>query len=151
VNLNRLTLGARIVALGGLLLFIDSFLPWFKACADLTALGGRKVCLGSHNGWDNALSLLGVLLAIALVAVVVAEAAGAALPPLGNITWGQVQLAAGALVLLFVGLQVIIGDHGVTRSYGAYLGLVIAAGLAYGTFLRSREGQSPQIPRQHMA
>jgi hypothetical protein len=150
VNLNRLTLGARIVALAGLLLFVDSLIPWFRACADLSAFGGGKVC-GSHNGWSNVMSLLGVLLAIALVVLVVIEATGTALPPLGGITWAQVQLGMGALVLLLVGLQVIVGDDGVSRWAGAYLGVVLAAVLLYGTILRTREAQQPPIPRQHMA
>lgn len=137
MNLNRLSLGARIVAIAGLLLFVDSLLPWFRACVDLGAFGG-KVC-GSHNGWDNALSLIATLLAIALVVHVALELAGTQLPALGGVTWAQVQLGAGALAALFVLLQVIVGDSGVSRSYGAYLGLVFAAALLYGTVLRYRE------------
>jgi hypothetical protein len=137
VNLNRLTLGGRIVAIAGLLLFVDSLLPWFRVCIDLGAFGGNRCA--SHNGWDNALSLIAVLLAIALVVQVALELAGTRLPALGSVTWAQVQLAAGALVALFVLLQVIVGDSGVPRSYGAWLGLVIAAVLAFGTYLRYQE------------
>jgi drug/metabolite transporter superfamily protein YnfA len=146
VNLNRLTLGGRIVAIAGLLLFIDSFLPWFRACAELPAiLGGGKVCGGTHNAWNNALSLIAVLVALALVGLVLAELAGTELPALGTITWAQVQLIAGGVVALFVVLQVLIGDSGASRSYGAYLGIVFAAALLYGTFLRSREPSSRPI------
>jgi hypothetical protein len=138
VDLNRLTLGARIIALSGLLLFIDSFIPWFRACVDLGAFGGGKVC-GSHNAWNNVLSLLAVLIALAMVVLVIMEAAGNTLPPVGSLSWGQIYLIAGGVTAVFVILQVIIGDDGVSRSVGAYLGIVLAAALAYGGFLRSRE------------
>jgi hypothetical protein len=138
VDLNRLTLGARIIALSGLLLFIDSFIPWFRACADFTALGGGKIC-GSHNAWNNVLSLLAVLIALALVVLVVVEAMGNQLPAVGSLSWGQLYAIGAGVVALFVLLQVIIGDDGVSRSVGAYLGIVFAAGIAYGGFLRMRE------------
>lgn len=145
MNLNRLTLGGRIVALAGLLLFIDSFLPWFRVCVDLGAFGGNRCA--SHSGWDNVLSLLATLLAIALVALIALELSGTVLPPLGgSITWKQIQLGVGAVILLFVALQVIVGDDGAPRYIGAWLGLVIAAGLAYGTFLRSRESETRLTP-----
>lgn len=150
MDLNRLTLGARIVALSGLLLFIDSFIPWFRQCVDFGSIGGGKIC-ASHNGWSNALTLLATLIALAMVGLIVAELAGVALPPLGAITWGQAQLIAGGVVLLFVLLQILIGDHKAPRSIGAWLGLVISAALVYGAFLRSREAQQPPIPRQHLA
>lgn len=150
MNLNRLTLGGRIVAIAGLLLFVDSLLPWFRACVNFGAFGG-KVC-GSHNGWDNALSLIATLLAIALVVLVVLDLAGTTLPPLGTISWGMIQLGVAALAALFVLLQVIVGDHGVSRSFGAYIGIVLAAALVYGAYLRSREvtpaAGGPQPPYQ---
>jgi hypothetical protein len=150
VDLNRLTLGARIVALSGLLFFIDSFLPWFHACLDLSSIGGAKIC-GSDNAWNKPFSLLATLIALVLVGVIVAELAGAALPRLGNITWGQAQLIGAGVVLLFVLLQILIGDHGASRYVGAWLGLIISAALVYGGYLRSKEAQQPPIPRQNLA
>jgi hypothetical protein len=144
VNLNRLTLGGRIVGIAGLVLFIDSFLPWFRACADFGAFGGR-VC-GSHSAWDNVLTLLATLLTLGLLVMVGLELAGTALPPLGNVTWKQVQLGAAAVILLFVVLQIIIGDDGAPRFVGAWIGLVAAAALAYGAFQRSREPEVQRIP-----
>ncbi|HVQ97008.1 MAG TPA: hypothetical protein VMU51_38690 [Mycobacteriales bacterium] len=139
VNLNRLTLGGRIVAIAGLLLFIDSLLPWFRACVDFGQFGG-KVC-GSHNGWNNVLSLIAILLAIALVVHVVLELSGTALPSVGTLSWGLIQLVVAGVAALFVVLQVIIGDHKVPRSIGAYLGIVFVAGLVYGAFLRFQDSQ----------
>jgi hypothetical protein len=138
VDLNRLTLGGRIIALSGLLLFIDSFLPWFRRCADFSSLGGGKIC-ASHNAWNNVLSLLGVLIALAMVVLVIMELAGNTLPAVGALTWGQIMMIAGAVAAFFVILQVLIGDSGVSRSIGAYLGIVFGLALAYGGFLRMRD------------
>jgi hypothetical protein len=149
VDLNRLTLGARIIALSGLLLFIDSFIPWFRSCADLRVIGGGKFCV-SDSGWGNALTILAVLVSLALVGLIAAELAGVALPPLGGISWGQAQLIGSGVVAFFVLLQFLIGDHHLGRSVGSWLGLVIAAAMVYGGYLRSREAQQPPIPRQHL-
>jgi hypothetical protein len=135
VDLNRLTLGARIIGIAGLLLFIDSFLPWFRTCVSLF---GSTAC-GGESGWGTPLSLLGILIGLAMVVFIVAEATGNAPSSPGTLSWGQVLLGAGGLTFAFVLLQIIIGDHGLGRSYGAYIGLVLSAALAYGGYLRSRE------------
>jgi hypothetical protein len=147
VNLNRLTLGGRIVAISGLLLFIDSLIPWFRFCVDFSVLGAGGTRCASHSGWANALSLIAILLAIALVVQLALELSGTDLPALGNVTWAQVQLAGSGLVLLLVLLQVLVGDDGLSRYVGAYLGLVIAAAMLYGAVLRYREPATPLPPR----
>lgn len=142
MNLNRLTLGGRVVAVAGLLLFIDSFLPWFRVCGSIISYEG---CFTTANGWDNWASLLAVLVTIAMLVQLGLELAGTDLRPPGTFTWAQVQLAAAGLVALLVLIQVAAGDgSGTTRSVGAWLGLVFAAGLVYGAVLRSREPTTPQ-------
>ncbi|MEN3361705.1 MAG: hypothetical protein V7637_5687 [Mycobacteriales bacterium] len=148
MNLNRLTLGGRIIAIAGLVFFIDSFLPWFKApCVDLGALGGKICGQGTHNAWNNAPSLIAVLLTVGLVALIVVELAGNTLPPLGGITWAQVRLAAAGLAALLVLLQLLVGDSHATRAYGLYIGVVLAAVLVYGAFLLYREAPAAVPPQ----
>jgi hypothetical protein len=137
VNLDRLTLGGRILVIAGLLLFVDSLLPWFRTCVNLGPFGG-KVC-GSHNGWQNPLSLIATLLAVALVVLIVLQVAGTTLPQVGNIGWNMIELGVAGVSALFVILQFIVGDDGVSRSFGAYIGLILAIALGYGAFLRFRE------------
>jgi hypothetical protein len=132
----QLTLGGQIVAGTGVAFFIDSLIPWHRECFDL---GVTKAC-GSENGWGTPFSLLATLLAIALVAEVIAvQLMDQQLPPVGNVSWGQIRLAVAGLALALVVIQLIVGDHGVSRSFGVFIGLLLAAGMLYGTLVRNRE------------
>jgi len=136
MEIGKLSPAERIIGLFGVLLLIDSFIPWFRQCFTLL---GSSVC-GSHNAWNNALSLLATLIALAMVALILATRFGSVkLPPVGSISWGQLYLIAGVVVLVMVVLQVLVGDNGVHRFIGAYLGILFALGLAYGALQRSRE------------
>lgn len=148
MNLNRLSTGGRLIVAAGLLLFIDSFLPWFRACVDLGGLlggEGGEVCGDAHTGWSNALSLLGILLAVAMAVVVVLQASGTALPALGSLSWSQVMLGAGVLSALLIVLQLIVGDSPGERAYGAWIGAVLALLLLAGAVLYSREADRTRL------
>jgi hypothetical protein len=132
----QLTTGGTIVAATGVVFLLDSFLPWHRLCLSLP---GAKVC-GSHNAWHTAFSLLATLLVVALVAEVVAvQVLDRGLPPVGNFTWSQVRLVVAGAAFVLVVIQLLVGDNGLNRSYGLFLGLLLSAGLLYGTYLRTSE------------
>ncbi len=144
-KINELSLGEKIIGVTGILLFIDSFLPWFKKDFGVVSY--------SKNGWGQFLSLLAILIAIALVVFVALRAfANLNLPEkLGNLGWGQVQLIAAAVSLALIVLQLAIGKSvsGVTidRSYGIYVGVLLAAGMTYGAFLTTKDpARGPASP-----
>jgi len=131
MDFNKLSQSERIIVISGVLLFLFSFFPWFGL------LGG------SHSGWDNTLSLLAVIVGVIMVVqVALARFTTVQLPTL-PVPWGQVHLGLGVIALAFVVLQLLIGDEvlgiKLDRKVGIYLGLLAAAGLAYGGFLRSKE------------
>jgi len=135
VDINRISLGGKIVAIAGLLFFIDSFLPWFRECIDIF---GQKTCI-SGSAWHTIFSILATLLVIALVAeVLYTEGTGATLSPLGSVTWDQIRLGAGIAVPVLVLLQLLIGYQGIGRGWAMFLGLILGAAIAYGEFARTR-------------
>ena len=139
MDLNKLSPGERIIAAAGVLLFVDSFFPWFRYCVDVVVF---RRCV-SHSAWSNALSALAVLIAIAMVAqVAVSNFGKARLTAPGNLSWGQTHLFAGFAVLALVILQFLSGDSPLGRSFGHYIGIVLAAGIAYGGMVRSREPET---------
>jgi hypothetical protein len=138
----QLTTGGMIVAGTGVVFLLDSFLPWHRACFEFL---NTKTC-GSENAWGTPFSLLATLLTIALVAEVVAvQMFDQKLPAVGTFTWAQVRLAAAGAVLALVVLQLIVGDGGVGRSYGMFIGLLLAAGLVYGTLTRNKETEPASL------
>jgi hypothetical protein len=144
MRIGRFTVGETMIVGFGSLLFVDSFLPWFRLCVEFLGTGS----CASASGWSNALSLLAVLVAVAMVAQVIAgRYAPGALSSLGTLRWGTIHLVAGAVSFGLIALQVAVGDDGIPRAYGAYAGLVLGAGLAAGGLLRSRERDVAEVPR----
>jgi len=136
MDIGKLSRGERIIGGAGVLLFVDSLLPWFRFC-----IGGVvfRAC-AHHNGWSNALSSLALLIAIAMVVQIgVHHFSTARMSAPGTMSWGQVHLFAGFAVLALVVLQFLAGDSPMHRAFGSYVGLVCAAGMAYGGMVRSRE------------
>jgi hypothetical protein len=137
-KLNTLSLGEKLVAGGGVLMLIASFLPWYKIDFGLEEFG-----LGSFtaNGWESPgaiWSVLAVLVGLVMAAAVLAPKLGnVQLPALGQYTWGQAHLALGALVALFILLKLI--NESSSISYGFFLGIIAAAALAGGGYMMYTE------------
>jgi hypothetical protein len=132
----QLTTGGTIVAGTGVVFLLDSFLPWHRACIEIF---NQKTC-GSESAWGTPFSLLATLLTVALVAEVVAvQMFEQKLPPVGTFTWAQVRLVVAGAVVALVVLQLLVGDSPLGRSYGMFIGLVLSAGLVYGTLTRNKE------------
>jgi len=139
MGIGKLSPGERVIGGAGILLFVDSFLPWFRFCVGALVF---RAC-AHHSAWANPLSALGVLIAIAMVVqIAVRHYSSARMGEAGNMTWGQVHLFAGFAVFALVILQFLAGDSPMHRVFGVFVGLVGAAGLAYGGMIRSREPEA---------
>jgi hypothetical protein len=142
MDINKLSPGERIIAAAGILLFVDSFFPWFRYClpiGNVSILGINRPC-ANYTAWSSLLSTLAVLIAMAMVVqIAVTKFGNAHVPAPGTMSWGQVHLFAGFAVVALVLLQFLAGKSPAGRSFGVFLGIGIAAGLAYGGMVRSRE------------
>jgi hypothetical protein len=146
VRLSRPTRGEQVILLAGVLLLLDAFLPWFRHCEDLSDLNPTNAdpiygvtCTGS-SGWSNSLSSIGLLVALLMLLGVASRTTGVRIPKVGRVLIARpTLLAGGAVSLLMVFAQLITGDGRFGRSWGVFGGLVLAAGLAYGGYLRFRE------------
>jgi hypothetical protein len=138
-KLQEMTNGEKLMAGGGILLFIFSWFKWFEQCFDF-GFGIGERC-ATHHGWDNFLSLLGVLIALALAVVVVLRRFGVANMPdkLGNLAWGQVYMIAGIVVFALILLQTLIGDDDADRTIFLWLSLLLSAAVGAGGYLSMQE------------
>lgn len=141
MDLNKLTQSEKIIAGSGIGLLIFSFFPWF-------GLAG-----GSNSGWDYFLwGVIPTLLGLAIVAqIALTKFTETKLPEkLGNFTWAQVHLIAGcvaaALIIVKLAMGDSVGAFGVDidldRKFGIFLSAIAAIGLAAGSFMEMKEGQS---------
>jgi hypothetical protein len=118
----RLPVGRQLILGAGVLLLIDTFLPW------------QKVSIGpfsnSWNAWHGFWGVLLGLLTIVLLAWVAARALGVELP--ATVPDGLTTGALGVLILLFAVIKNLVDDF---SAWGSYLGVILAIGVAAGAWL----------------
>ncbi len=125
---------------GGVLYFLDLFLSWRRLCYDYGALG---VHCGTQNGLAQGVGIIDMLLALALVVtevLVVTNADPGLLPKRRR----QVEAGLAAGLLLFTVIKVLVGSSHI--YIWAFVGLLLTIAIAYGGWLRWREGQAPATP-----
>lgn len=140
-KLKDLTLGEKIVAGAGVLLLIDSFLPWYSVDIKSYGIGYSY----TRNGWQSPgslFSLLAVLLGVAMAAQVIVTKLGLAELPdkLGNFSWGQVHMFAGIAALALIVIKYLNESSYV--GIGMWIGFLCGAGLAFGGFTINKERAS---------
>jgi hypothetical protein len=131
---SQLSMGQKLIAGGGILMLIASFLPWYKVSFSVAQIGFSTSV--SRSGWQSPggiWSILAVLLAVAMAGVVIARLANVALPDLGSVTWGQAMLGGGVAVAVLVVIKLL--NHSSNLSFGFFLGIIAAVALAAGGYL----------------
>lgn len=141
MDLNKLTLGDKIIAGSFLAFFIFLFLPWFSISVSGFDFGGS----GDASGWDVDFlwSTLPFLLGLVMVAQIAIDRFTTVDLPELPVTWGQVHLGLGGLAALLVLLKLLIGESNdfvdISRAYGLFLATLAAIGLAAGGFFKMQE------------
>lgn len=128
MDINKLSQGQRIAGAAGVLLFIDLFLSWYSA--------GNSAFSVSIDAWQ-AFSWIDLLLAVtAGVAIGVAAQSMGVLKIPVNLSSVLLPLAAVATLIVLYRLINQPGPNDlISNEFGAYLGFVLTAAVAYGAFL----------------
>ena len=133
MDLSKLSMGDKIVAGAGLLLIIDLlFLPWHDI--DLGIISVTRRAIQSPNAFWGVLALL---LTIALVAVVLLRKLSTAKLPDLPVPYRDAIFFAAIAVLVLLVLKLIIETDAL--GFGAWLGILLSAGLVYGAYTLRRE------------
>jgi len=134
VDLTRISRGAQIWAVAGIVYFIASFLKWYGIDDEFQGFNFDV----SFNAWDLGFlwGILWALLFIAGAILLVLPAFGVNVPRLPAIAF----LLVAALATLFTLLKLIIGeDEPIETSFGIFLALVAAAVATFGGYLMFKE------------
>jgi hypothetical protein len=142
MDTSRLTPGDMIAGVGGIVLLISLFLPWYGVSVDVAGFSASE----SATGWE-VLSLIDIILflcAVVAIGVVAARVAGA-LPP--DIPAGVVLLGAGALALLLCLFRLIdipapgdVPDEvDLSRKVGVFIALLASGAIAYAGWRTNAE------------
>ena len=144
---DRLSTGEKISAVSAILLFIFMFFDWFGAkVSSVTGFSGDVP--GGGSAWD-ALDVIPLFLMLAIVVaigVAVVRLTDADLEP--PISMNAIVAALGGFAVLLILYRIVDppggGDFGgvtvdTTLKLGIFLGLLAAAGIAYGGYSAMRE------------
>jgi hypothetical protein len=133
---------------GGVVLLISLFLPWYGVSVDLAGFSASE----SGTGWEvlGFIDILLFLISVGAIAVVVAKAAGA-LP--ADVPAPVVLLGLGALAVLLVIYRIIdIPTEGdvpeqvdLSRKVGIFIALIGAAAVAYGGWRTNTESPTGRV------
>jgi hypothetical protein len=128
-----LSKGQKLLLGGGVLLFIDTFLPWQSV-----SIGPVSATADAWHGfWGVILSLMVVV----LLAWSAARLFGVALPT--NIPEGLSTLALGGLILLFAVIKTLNDSF---RGWASWVGIILAAVVAFGAWLTFQDS-GEALPR----
>jgi uncharacterized membrane protein YhaH (DUF805 family) len=148
VAIDKLSKGEKISAASGVLLFVFMFFDWFGVKISGVAGFSGDVSGSGGSAWD-ALDVIPVFLMLAIVVaigVAVVRLADADLEL--SISLNAIVAAVGALAVLLILYRIVFppdfgGFGGVsvdaTLRFGIFLGLIAAAGIAYGGYSAMRE------------
>ena len=125
-NLSTLSRGTQVIVAAGVLLLIDTFLEWQSVEVGPFSVG--------QNAWNGFWGIIMGLGLIVLLAWVIARVFDVKLPT--GLPEGPIVVGLGALVFVFALLKNLIDDYSTIWSY---IGVVLAAGVAYGAWLRFQE------------
>jgi hypothetical protein len=131
-NMADLSTATKVLLAAGVLMFIDLFLSWQKACVD-TPIG--DVC-GTQSGWHG----WGVLIGLLLIALIIWE--GITLAGISQnlnvpVAASMVSAALAAAILLFTIVKFLVDNE--ERSWPAWIGLLLAIAIAVGGWLKWKE------------
>ncbi len=148
MEVDKLNTGEKISAVSGILLFIFMFFDWFGV--EVSGVPGFSGSVSGAGGsaWD-ALEVIPIFLMIAIIAAVgvaVIRLTDADLEP--PISLNAIVAALGGLAVLLILYRIIDTPGGgsfggvsveTTLKFGIFLGLIAAAGIAYGGYAAMRE------------
>ena len=134
MDLSKLSRGDRIVVITGALLVIDLlFLPWHSIAVPFLGSVNRSG-ISSPNAF---LGFLAALVAAAMVAqIIVSKFTSAKVPDL-PVPWPRAHMLGGLVVVGLLLLKLVLQTN--FLSFGAYLGILFAAALAFGGYTVNQE------------
>jgi hypothetical protein len=125
-NLSTLSRGTQLLVGAGVLLLIDMFLDWQSVDVGPFSAG--------QNAWSGFWGVIMGLALLVLLAWVIARIFDVKLPD--GLPEGPIVLGLGVLIFVFALLKNLIDDYSTIWSY---IGVLLAAGVAYGAWLRHEE------------
>ena len=142
MDTSRLGRGEMIAGVSGLALIIFMFFAWWGApeITIQTALGNQTIGgVGSANAWEAASFLDIVWFLTGLIAVAFAVSTAMSREVTLPVAASAITAGVGTLSTVLIIYRLIDTPYDATRKLGVFLGLIAAAGIAYGGWVSMQE------------
>jgi hypothetical protein len=139
MDVSKLNQGEKIAGIAGVALIIFMFLNWWGAptveIEGVGDIGGAA----SANAWEAAdlLDILWFITGVAAIALAVVAATQTSVNM--PVALSAIVAGLGILSLIFIVIRLIDPPFDADREYGAFLGLIAIAGIAYGGWMAMQE------------
>jgi hypothetical protein len=145
---DKLSTGEKVSAVSAILLFVFMFFDWFGVKVSGVPGFSGSIEGGGGSAWD-ALDVIPIFLMLAIVAalgVAIVRLTDADLEP--PVSWNAIVAALGGFAVLLILYRIVNPPGGeglagvsvdITLKFGIFLGLIAAAGIAYGGYSAMRE------------
>lgn len=139
-DLRTLSTGTKIILGAGLLLLIDTFLAWQEVSVEV---GGVEIASASRNAWHGFWGVVMGLALIALLVWVVIQVLDVDIAQLNDLPERAITAALAGLVFVLALLKNLVDDY---SAWPSYVGVVLAAAVAVGGWLRLQEPETAAVP-----
>ena len=147
MDTSRLTSGDITAGVGGIVLLISLFLPWYGVSVNVAGFSASE----NASGWEVFSTIDIILFAIAVVAITLVALKALDQVP-AETPVPLILLGLGALAVLLIIYRLIDSpapsdlpdEVDVSRKIGIFIGLIGAAGIAYGGWRANMESPSAQ-------
>jgi hypothetical protein len=135
-DINKLSLGEKIMAGAGIVLVIDLLVfPWHSV--DVFGETFTRSGIESPNSFYGLLAFL--IAAAVVVLIVIRNFTNVQLPSdVGGQSWSMLFFIAGIVIAALLLLKLVVETE--FLGFGAYLGIILGAAMAYGGYLVRQEG-----------
>ena len=130
MNFSKLSMGAKVALIGGAVLVINLFLPWYSVSA-----GPFSVSLNAFDAEFFAWG--GSFLAIAGAVVLLLKAMGTKDVNAGQFKTEQLALLLGGVGFILIVLRFLTESSAV--SFGLFIGIAASAAVTYGAFMAMKD------------
>jgi len=130
MDFSKLSTGAKVALIGGAVLIINLFLPWYSVSA-----GPFSVSLNAFDA--EFLAWGGSFIGIAGAVVLLLKAFGTKEMSAGQFKTEQLALILGGIGFVLIVLRFLTETTAV--SFGLFLGIAASAAVAYGAFMAMKD------------
>ncbi|HSM01327.1 MAG TPA: hypothetical protein VK960_02640 [Acidimicrobiia bacterium] len=135
MDFSKLSMGAKLALIGGAVLVVNLFLPWYDFGVSVPGFGTVG---GSINALDAGfLAWGGSLIAIAGAVILLLKAFGRSQVNAGQFKTEQLALLLGAAGFVLIVLRFLTESS--ATGFGLYLGILASAAVTYGAFLAMKD------------